>query len=273
MADWDHFTEEFDSVAAWRKLPSTGTGGSMTQATFEGKECAWCKATAGGGYRMYDQDIGTIPNTFTIEMDVYVDVMYGAGTPNNVILITFCNGVNTVWIRWQPHLTENYVMIKNSSGSYVYSPVSSGYTGGNHPDGEWHRWRFEITNFSTLKMYRDNYLVREGLDCAGPLDTDNNYDDNGDIMFYMGADTKSTSVYFDNLWIDSSIGVVGNHPGLSADGIILGSRPIDDPPKMRYSDGTNEKGLCLVATTDANASPFRIYDGSSVKSIAKVVDL
>jgi hypothetical protein len=41
--------------------------------------------------------------------------------------------------------------------------------------------------------------------------------------------------------------------------------------KLRIRKGSTTHGIPLVATTDANATPFYIYDGTSVKALPKVV--
>lgn len=268
MADWDMLNEVWDDIADWSE--GSHSLGKAEQATFDGKECLHIYVTKAGGFTDFYKTtgVGSVPGAYTVEVDVYPSLL-AAGSGTDLVHLGVCDGTRSFNVMWYQN---GFVYIKNSGGTW------SANVGATCPDDEWHRWRFEIHNGGTdCDVYKDNVLIVADMDCDAAVDADNDYDDDGDCTLKIRTTSVKVSLYLDHLKIDTGIGGVGNESGMklnTSGGVItLGSRPLTDPPKLRYQTSSETLGLCLVDVGDENASPLRVYDGSNIKAIGKVMNV
>jgi len=261
--DWDILNEDCAGIGDWTNNDAAFT--STTQMTFDSKSCfqfqALVPATAGTSANIYRAV--TIPDTFTLEFDIYID-QWNSSTEFMSYIYT------TSKHRYGFGIDRGYISLYvNASWINVDLP---------NIEDEWHVVRFVVKAGRKLDVWFGERCLLADYSCSFTSTASNLVS----LRCYSDATTQSTT-YIDNYKIDTTpeapitisplkihdeeIVTRWRQPGgsyLETDLMRMYMKVFGDAP------GSGVCGIPLVATGDTNASKVRVYDGSTVKSLMKL---
>ena len=150
--------------------------------------------------------------------------------------------------------SKNLIEIKfYAKGITVGSPLST-LTEFSYYDGSWNQLALlTIANDPTWYTYDAGYTNVTKIKIYTPVTT--------------GASSREIWVYTASANGEHDDSGIRNQ---KSDSIVsIACEPLIASHKLRFRKGDTTVGIPLVQTTDSQASPLRIYDGSSVKAVMK----
>ena len=264
LVDWDLHDDDCSSITGSHYTYTDDS--SVSATTFDGKSCfkeiVNTPRSNSGGYIGYDIAVGT--DDYTVEVRLYVDKVLTEGANANSIYYILTGDTYHFISCWNK---DGKLFVRNSSSIYID-------TGATFAEDEWNTWRFEVHNNQTdVDVFKNGVLVAEDMDCA-----DNKvYPSSVSLLMFYGEDI-ATTCYWDWWNVDTGVNIVPVDKGVrlytGSENIKIGCQPLDNSThQLRVRGNSNTTyGIPLVATDDYYASALRIYDGSNIKSIPKVVE-
>jgi len=273
--DWDILNDACTSTAGW-----TFSYGSATAVTFDGKSCLKFQTLSGSttpNLMYHTPDVYPSSN-FTYETSIYIDTSGTLTTVSPTFMSVRVNSGASPYDKYVVRITPSTatasgtIGIKTNSTDYHYARLGD-------IDDQWLDIRLVVTAGRKASVWVNNRCILSDIVCTGTSVAAKN------VHFQVGTTASQTAdvdVYLDYIRVDTSPEVQATESPLKIYDENLSVRPYqnadvdESASKFRiYGENTATGSdevleVPLVATTDANASKVRMYDGSAVKSLMKL---
>jgi hypothetical protein len=256
ISNADLLDENMADITDW--TDSDIGSGTSSQVTFDSKSCMKLETGTtilSGALRI--RDVGSYGTRTVVSLSLYSDTV---GTSLwECTRLTLQNATHQCSFHFA------------ADGLWVLNSITYVKLGDYVVEDTWQEWTFDIDWTNLLcDIYLNGSLIveNEPVGYAGAVT------DGSVALMTSNMTTANRLAYVD--WIKvGSLAIeyidIGIRVRTAGGTITIAAETLTATHKLRIRKGSTTYGIPLLATTDEYASPVRIYDGATVKSIAKVV--
>ncbi|MBN1882805.1 MAG: hypothetical protein JW885_11570 [Deltaproteobacteria bacterium] len=236
--------------------------GESTQETFQDRDTfKFTIASIGGGHKAERyRNVGTLEDSFTVQIRTYFNDIGTTGDADNFLLIVD-NGTIVLSVRF------------GTDGMFIYDGAAWNEVGTNIVEEDtWTVWRLvvdgSLSGSETVDLYKDDFLIESGIDCSDASGAT----DGLVTLRQEGTTTSGVTSYIDFLKISDG------SPNLTGECFIATETTIqsDYAVKTRAevqgseSENFNVDGLTLIVQVDRGDSQSVTLSGNG-QTAAQVV--
>ena len=262
IGEGDVEDENCSDISDWTDNDSDG---ASTQETFDGRETfKFTVATAGSGRKAERQkDIGTIADSFTVELRTYFDSL---GTLANGDYFYFAIDNGSIILR----------AVFASDGLYIYDGATYNEVGTDVVDTDtWTIWRFvidgSVSGSETVDVEKDGTSIGDDIDCSdGSGATD------GDVILRQsGVTTNGVTSYTDFLKVSDDDPDNSNECFIYCNTGCVSSHSVKTRGKVEGTADENfdVDGETLVIKIDGGTSQTVTFTGNGKTAAQAVSDI